>query len=262
LPDVRLIFKLDFLSEFMEKVINLYKPVGMTPLQAIERFRVENPEYKGVKIGYAGRLDPMAEGVLILLIGDENKKINEYFKLGKEYKAEILFGFSSDSYDVLGLVKKGENVFDFEVLKKEIEKIKGEYEQTLPIYSSYKIKGKPLFYYARENRLSEIDIPKNKVCVKKIKIDFVKKIGSDELLKKIVRKIDLVNGDFRQEAVKKVWKRLLVRDEKYFVVGLTVKCSSGTYIRAIANDFGLKIGCGGILLNLIRTKVGKFKIKK
>ena len=60
----------------MNKVINLYKPVGFTPLQAVERFKEENVRYKKEKISYPGRLDPMAQGVLLLLVGDETKKKN------------------------------------------------------------------------------------------------------------------------------------------------------------------------------------------
>jgi len=85
----------------MKKTINLYKPVGMTPLQAVEKLREKNTVYNGKKMSYAGRLDPMAEGVLLILVGDENKKMKQYMGFDKEYKAEILFGFSSDSNDVL-----------------------------------------------------------------------------------------------------------------------------------------------------------------
>ena len=74
----------------MKNVINLYKPVGLSPLQVIEKFRLKHREYGKVKLGYAGRLDPMAEGVLMVLVGDENKKIRDYLKFDKEYRAEIL----------------------------------------------------------------------------------------------------------------------------------------------------------------------------
>ena len=90
----------------MKNVINLYKPVGLSPLQVIEKFRLKHREYGKVKLGYAGRLDPMAEGVLMVLVGDENKKIRDYLKFDKEYRAEILIGLKSDSCDVLGIVEK------------------------------------------------------------------------------------------------------------------------------------------------------------
>ena len=61
-----------------KKVLNLYKPQGVTPLELIDRFRQKHPEYKDEKLGYAGRLDPMAEGILLVLVGDENKKRKTY----------------------------------------------------------------------------------------------------------------------------------------------------------------------------------------
>ena len=73
----------------MKNVINFYKKVGITPLQAINQFKSKNPKYKSKKIGYAGRLDPMAEGVLLFLVEEEGKKISNYLKLNKEYNANI-----------------------------------------------------------------------------------------------------------------------------------------------------------------------------
>src|SRR4051812_2270372 len=88
----------------MNRVINVYKPIGFTPLQVIEKLREKFPEYKNVKIGYAGRLDPLAHGVLLLMIGDATKEREKYLGLDKSYEFEAVLGVSTDSYDVLGLV--------------------------------------------------------------------------------------------------------------------------------------------------------------
>lgn len=236
----------------IKKIINLYKPVGMTPLEAIKSFKEKNKDYAGLKIGYAGRLDPIAEGVLLLLIGEENKKINKYFKLDKEYNAKVLFGFVSDTYDILGIAKKSDFI-GVNKMKNLLKNFKGNYEQEFPAFSSYKIKGKPLFYYALNNKLSEIKIPKNKVKIKKIKINSFKEISSKKLLGKILEKISLVKGNFRQEEIKKTWKKLLFENKKYALIDFNIKCSSGTYVRSIANDL-----CG-VLFSLVRIRVGKFK---
>ncbi len=243
----------------MKKIINLYKPIGLTPLEAIIKFKQRNSEYKNKKTSYPGRLDPMAEGVLLVLIGDENKKMKDYMKLDKEYLAEILFGFFSDSHDILGIPNKREKVIiEIKKLKKKIKNLKGTYNQKIPVYSSFKIKGKPLFYYARNNKLNEIEIPEIKVKIKNIKIEDIYEISSSRLLKEITKKIDLVKGDFRQSIIKKEWNYLLNREkEKFIVIKVLINCSSGTYIRAIADDLGKDFG-GGILFNLKRTKVGKF----
>jgi len=263
----------------MEKVINLYKPIGLTPLQAIDRFREGNRRYKSQKMSYAGRLDPMAQGVLLLLVGEENKKMRQYLGFDKEYKAKILLGFSSDTYDILGLVDDvsdsrgdasddGEEIkeLDESEIKKTIKEFKGNYKQKLPAYSSYRVKGKSLFYYARKGKLDEIKIPEGEVVIKKVKVDSIYKIGSGKLLKEIKEKVGKVDGDFRQKEILKKWESLLKgksgEDEKYVVVEVVIGCSSGTYIRAIANDFGKRLGVNSLLLNLIRTKVGKFEVGK
>ncbi len=248
----------------MENIINLYKPIGLTPLQAIQEFKKNNHRYRKEKISYSGRLDPMAQGVLLLLVGDENKNMNQYMSFDKEYSAKILLGFSSDSYDILGFSVLGNNCdLEISLIKKIIKSFKGSYIQKLPVYSSYKIKGKPLFYYARKGKLDEIEIPFKNVDIRKIDINSIYKIGSGKLLKEIVKKIKSVEGDFRQDEILKKWNKLLIKnDERYFVVDIIIGCSSGTYIRAIAEDVGKKLGCGGLLLDLVRTKVGKFDIKK
>ena len=68
---------------------------------------MKNPVYKNKRMGYAGRLDPMAEGVLLILVDEENKKIGQYMGFDKEYTAEFVLGFSSDSNDVLGIAENG-----------------------------------------------------------------------------------------------------------------------------------------------------------
>ena len=80
-------------------------------------------------------------------------------------------------------------------------------------------------------------------------------------MKYIVSKINKVKGDFRQEDIVNNWNKLLKEDKRYHVLNITLSVSSGTYIRAIADDFGKSYG-GGLLLSLKRTKVGKFDIKK
>ena len=86
-------------------MLNVYKNIGETPLECLNRLRGQYPEYKDVPLSYAGRLDPMAEGVLLVLVGEENKKREKYLSLDKEYTTDILFGFATDTYDVLGLSK-------------------------------------------------------------------------------------------------------------------------------------------------------------
>ena len=125
----------------MKKIINIYKKVGETPLEAINRFRSANPEHQNVKMTYAGRLDPLAEGVLILLSGEAIHEKEKYLDLDKEYEAEIVFGFETDTYDILGLPKKKKMTKDFDrdELAGFLNNFLGRNKERFPRYSSYKI---------------------------------------------------------------------------------------------------------------------------
>ncbi len=245
----------------MKPVINLYKPISLTPLQAIQKFKQQNPKYKDAKIAYAGRLDPMAEGILILLINNQTKKMNQYMKLNKTYQAKILFNFSSDTYDILGIPKNTKISLPTKAtIKQTLQNFKGDYDQELPPYSSYKIKGKPLFHYARKNQLPK-PLPRKTVTIKNIKINSFNTITSQQLLNQITKKISSVEGDFRQKKILKKWNTLLKnKKEKYLTATITIDCSSGTYIRAITNDLGNQLKTKALLLNLTRTKAGRFNL--
>ena len=91
--------------EEREKVIVLYKKEGETPLECINRAKEEGVIPKEEKATYAGRLDPMAEGLLIILTGESVHKKEEYLKLSKEYEVEVLLGVSSDTGDILGVIQ-------------------------------------------------------------------------------------------------------------------------------------------------------------
>ncbi len=246
----------------MKKILNIYKPVSLTPLQTIETLKKQKPEYQNKKISYPGRLDPMAEGILILLIEEENKKITQYMKLNKEYRAKFLLGFSTDTYDILGIPKKYPNKeIETNLIKKTIKSFKGNFNQTLPPYSSYKIKGKPLFHYARKNQLPK-ELPKKQAKILQIKINSIYKINNNKILKQIKTKINNLKGDFRQKEILNHWEKLLKdKQENHQIADITIFCSSGTYIRAIADELGKKIEKGAILFNLIRTQIGKHKIR-
>lgn len=246
----------------MKNVLNIYKKSGETPLEAINRFRANNPVYEGVKITYAGRLDPLADGVLLLLAGTAVYEREKYLKLDKEYEAEILFGFETDTYDILGLPNVGnkEKSFNEKELDELLSKFLGKNNMPFPPYSSYKIKGKPLFQWSREGRIKEIEIPQKERQIYEIKILDLKKINGEKLLFEIVGKIKSVKGDFRQEKILKQWRKILEKnaDIEFQTANIRIKCSSGTYVRLIAHELGKKIKTGATLLNLKRVRVGDF----
>ena len=249
----------------MKKVIILNKKEGETPLESLESFRLKNKEYKNIKMTYAGRLDPMASGVLLVLAGDEVKNKEKYLALDKEYEFKILFGFATDTYDVLGKVKKvARSCGTTDELEKKIkENLKFficKYIQTYPRYSSKTVLGKALFRYAREN--IKVDLPEREVSVKKLELLKLKKVNNKILLQNIEKRIKKIKGDFRQKEILKVWRKKLASQDlaSLYVASLKVKCSSGTYVRSIANSLGERIGIPALAFSIKRTKVGKWTL--
>lgn len=246
----------------MKKVLNLYKPQGMTPFGLVQKVKLEEAEYRNERIGYAGRLDPMAEGVMLLLVGEENKKRKYYERLDKEYEFEVLFGFATDTYDGLGLVESFclKPINDLErKIEKYLNDLKGKSVQGYPPYSYVRVKGKPLFWWARNNRLDEIRIPKKRIEIYDLELMGTGKISSEEFFG-LFEKIRKVNGDFRQEEILKRWREVLeeVGDGVFPVAKIKIKCSSGVYVRGIANSLGKSLGTGGLALSIVRTRVGEF----
>ncbi len=240
----------------MKEVINIYKSTGETPLEAIKKFKEKKPAYKNVKMTYAGRLDPLAEGVLILLAGKAVYRKNEFLKLDKKYEAEILCGFATDTGDILGIVSPVKN--KIRITQKKLNKFKGEFIFSLPAYSSYKIKGKPIHWWAREGKLEEIEIPKRKTEIYDLKFVSRRFVKKSALKKSIFEKIDAVSGDFRQREIKERWEEILGKlpaSRDFEIVRIKVFCSSGTYVRELARLFS------GAVFGLKRTAVEEFILK-
>ena len=242
-----------------------YKNLGETPYEAILRFKQDNPEYKDLPMTYAGRLDPMAEGFILLLSGEKLTEKGKYLDLHKTYEFEILWGFETDTLDLLGIVSSGEFLVSSVVpeekeVQEYLEKSVGKFEQSYPAYSSKPVLGKPLFVWARENRINEIEIPKHEVEVFESKYIERKEITGGELLEQIISKVSLVNGDFRQEEIIKKWKDVLENktEEKFIIDKLSLKVSSGFYIRQFASDMGKNFGTKALAFSIKRTKVGEF----
>lgn len=242
----------------MEKVVAIWKKIGQTPLEAVVDFKKKNKAYQSEKISYAGRLDPMAEGVLLLLIGTENKKREKYEGLKKSYEVEVLFGLETDTYDKLGIVRE----VGLQVVREEVEQqllsFTGRIDQKFPPYSSKPVGGKPLYWWARKDRLSEVEIPTHEIEIFTIKMMGWRKIKTKDLAEQAIKDVLLVQGDFRQEAIVNSWKKIGEQDKAYDVMRLWIECSGGTYMRQLAHDLGEKVGSGAMCLSIKRTSLGEF----
>jgi tRNA pseudouridine55 synthase len=286
----------------MNKIRIVDKKSGQTPLDCINGIKKASPELAHLPMTYAGRLDPLAEGVLIILIGDECLKKDEYLRLDKEYEVTILFGFATDTYDVMGMVinkeatsgklfekssdlltevfrKLGQTIpnsspylasgidpsnttFD-EAIQQTLKKFTGRIKQSYPPYSSRTVNGKPLYKWAREGKLGEIEIPTHDVFIEKIEIIGEDFILGQKLLGKIQKDLSFVSGDFRQKEIVTLWQDTLKgkMEEKYITISLRISCGSGVYIRGIANEIGNMLGIPALALDIKRIKVGEYNLE-
>lgn len=247
-------------------VVNIYKKMGETPRERLERLREQRHELHNEVLSYAGRLDPMAEGVLLCLVGSANSRREEYLDMHKEYVLDVLFGFSTDTYDVLGkVVEVGETgTIRREALESVLQDFKGDVSQEYPPYSSKTVQGKSLFEWARTNALGTLILPRRTVTIFDIRLEDLYKVPESSLLSYIEENVLKVNGDFRQDEVLRLWrKRLSERGEREFPAAtIKIACSSGTYARSIANGLGEKLGIPALALHILRTKVGEYDIEK
>ncbi len=248
------------------QVLNLYKQLGETPRERLERLRVQKPHYEHEVLSYAGRLDPMAEGVMLCLVGSANKRREAYLELSKEYVLDILFGFSTDTYDVLGRVMETGDGSDItrDVVQKGLNEFRGHVEQEYPPYSSKTVEGKSLFEWARNNALGSLVMPSRSVTIHHIDIEKMYKVPEAMLLNYIEDGVSRVMGDFRQEETMRLWKRHLKEggDREFVCVTVRIECTSGTYARSIAHGLGKELGVPALALHILRTKVGEYSVEK
>ncbi len=253
----------------MQHLLSFYKPSGLTPLEVINIIKKQRPELANEKITYAGRLDPLAHGVLLLLIGEEAKKRETYLDLQKTYEFEAVFGLETDTYDLLGLVKAKKkilnginvNLFVNSFVKSHI----GKQLQFYPPYSSKVVEGKPLFWWARNNRLDEIEIPTREVEIYDFRCMSMGNISIKDFKQKVEASITSVHGDFRQKEILTHWEEacstLQNKTNTLPTIKFYLNCSSGTYVRELVHQLGKALSCGAVAIDILRTAVGEYTIK-
>lgn len=266
----------------MERTLLVNKPHGLSPLQTIHLLQQQHPEYQNLKLGYAGRLDPLAKGLLLILVGEENKRKKEYEALPKTYEFEVLFGISTDTYDTLGLITSEPPrslLPTLLSLEKSVTKLLPSFiskrMQPYPPYSSRTVHGKPLYWYARQNKLSEITIPEREIEIYSLELlsPASRQAGPPLLLitkleQLVFERINIVRGDFRQHEIRSSWQSFfhsLHTDRqalpRFPVCRFRVSCSSGTYVRSLANDFGKQLGMPSLAYSITRTAIGPHSLK-
>src|SRR2546430_1828843 len=196
-------------------VIN--KPKGKTSHDVVDAVR----HLAGFRqIGHLGTLDPLATGVLVLLLGRATRLVQFYAGRRKRYTAGFRFGFATDTYDSDGTAQGPDSapVLDSALLEKLAAERLGRFEQTPPAFSAKKVQGRPAYELARK---------KQEVTLKPVEVELFE------------NKLIEVQGS---------------------IARFQIECSSGTYIRALAHEMGQKLGCGAHLAEITRTAVGEFSL--
>jgi tRNA pseudouridine55 synthase len=193
------------------------KPGGMTSHDVVWRLRKITGEES---IGHLGTLDPLATGVLPLLLGKFTRLAQYFSSAEKSYSGSIRLGFATDTYDAEGeaIGPDTNPVLTLEAVRAAAVRFKGEMEQMPPAYSAKKIAGKPAYRLAREGKPVELRAAKIR-------------INNFEV-------IDVVGTEAR----------------------FTISVSSGGYVRSVAHELGRDLGCGAHLSGLRRTQAGVFTL--
>lgn len=256
----------------MKRYVILDKKVGETPLSAIQAWKSQYPALTDVPASYAGRLDPMASGKLLVLLGKECRRQRAYTKLDKEYEIEVLLDIGSDTGDVLGMpacVEK-ETVFDEKILDAVLLREHGAYMRTYPVFSSKTVAGKPLFLYALEGSIASIKIPEHiehiySICRTSSYVLSSKQLQEkiSELLHRVPRTTEpskRLGEDFRIDAIRAEWESVFENtpERNFLVLRLRAICASGTYMRSLAGRLGETLGTKALALSITRTRMGKY----
>jgi len=202
----------------MDGILVVNKPSGITSHDVVDFIR---RKFNIKRVGHAGTLDPLATGVLVMLLGKATKLSNTFINDDKEYIAKLYFGKSTDTQDSQGKVVEEKNIepLDIENIRKALGNFKGEIEQIPPMVSAIKHKGKKLYQLARSGK-TVVREPR------KIRISEIE-----------------------------------ILDFKFPEITFKVKCSKGTYVRTLCEDIGRSLGVPSHMSGLVRSASGDFLLE-
>lgn len=213
----------------MDGVLVIDKPAGMTSHDVVARARRILNERR---IGHTGTLDPFATGVLVVLLGKATRLAQFLSGVDKEYEAIIRLGYATDTGDLTGNPTPGPaanpDTFTGPAIEAALQSLRGEIDQVPPMYSAKKVEGKKLYELARRGE----SVERKPIHV------FIYEFAAMEPGGQLIK--DNLDGTFDFHT--------------------HVSCSSGTYVRTLAEDFGKRLYVGAHLAELRRTRVGGFSI--
>jgi tRNA pseudouridine55 synthase len=216
-------------SKGTEGIFLIDKPSGISSHGVVNRMRKLTDIRR---VGHTGTLDPLASGLLIILVGRKYTKLQDSFlKRDKTYTCTAQLGITTDTYDITGQITSEANWQDLKYIdsnrvEEVLKKFRGKIKQTVPPFSAVKVSGQKLYDLAKENNLEEKKLPVREIVIKKlVMIQLKKDVGS-----------------------KKVY------------LSIETEVSSGTYIRSLVHDIGKELDVGACVTELRRTKVDKYSV--
>jgi len=218
------------------------KPMGRSSFWVVRQFKSKFP---GLKVGHAGTLDPLAEGLLIVLVGKATKLQKEFENMDKQYKVELVFGVTSSSFDLDGEIKISKDIENLKKINKTLikkaldENFFGSFIQTVPIYSAVKRNGQRLYKLARKEKAEKIVLPRRQVELTKFKINSFCSLSGDKPAENLETALNV-----------------------YPKAGIVIDVSKGFYVRSLVSDLGKFLSIGAVTTKLVRTRVGPYKIAK
>tara|TARA_B100001250_G_scaffold408602_1_gene431306 strand:+ start:625 stop:1302 length:678 start_codon:yes stop_codon:yes gene_type:complete len=209
----------------LNETILINKPINWTSFDVVKKVRSsikKKLNIKKIKVGHAGTLDPLATGLLIICIGDKTKTISEIQNLEKKYLAKIKLGFITESFD---REKK-------EIQKSGIENITEE----------------AIFHIKNKFSGAILQTPPKYSAIKIDGVRSYKKMRSNDT-------------DFTLSQRQVHIYSFIIKKITLPYITIEIICSKGTYIRSLANDIGIALGCGAYLFDLIRLEIGNYKLE-
>ena len=203
----------------MDGILLFDKPLHWTSHDAVDFLR---RRLKQKKIGHAGTLDPLATGLLVMLLGAATKHSEALMGLDKDYRGSIRLGVVTETWDLEGKVLSQRPISHItrHEVQNAVAQMNGTITITPPSFSALKKEGRRYYALAREGTL--LEPPKREVVLKEFRVE------------------DFTNPE----------------------VFFFVSCSKGTYVRSLAHHLGEKLGCGACLSSLVRTRIGDFYLEK
>ncbi len=203
----------------LEGIVVINKPQGVTSHDVVAMVR---RRFNMKRVGHAGTLDPLATGVLIILLGPSTKLFDNFVAFDKAYEATLRLGLKTTSADITGTTveQKSFEGITVEDVARVLKTFEGEIDQLPPMVSAVKHKGRRLYAIARQG----VEVER---VARRVRIDELRVIHN------------------------------ALPDVKFYMA-----CSKGTYVRQLAQDVGDKLGCGACISQIERTKVGPFDLSQ